>query len=56
MASITAIKLLPSVATTSQGAIARGLVGSNADKWAPVLRRLALLSDPNWGKTPKGGK
>ncbi len=45
-----------SIALTSQAAIDRGLVGRNADKWTVVLRRMALLGDPAWGKAPKGGK
>ncbi len=53
---IQALKLLPAVATTSQAAIARGLEGRNADKWARVLVRMALLRDLTWGVTPKGGK
>ncbi len=50
------IKLLPAVTLTSQGAIERGLAGPNADKWASVLRRMALLADPTWGKAPKAVK
>ena len=54
------IKLLPTLTSTSQDAIARGLAGSNADKWAKVLVRMALLNDLTWGRpagsTSKGGK
>ncbi len=56
MANALDIKLLPSITLTSQGAIARGLAGRNADKWASVLRHMALLADPTWGKAPKGVK
>jgi len=60
MAYLTDIKLLPSLTSTSQEAIARGLAGSNADKWARVLVRMALLNDLTWGRpagsTSKGDR
>ena len=55
LATSSDIRLLPAITATSQGAIERGLAGSNADKWANVLRRMELLRDLSWGRTRADG-